>query len=344
MSAREPVLEIAQLTVAFPARRSLAQIARREPKRQVLALDGVSLTLFDGETLGIVGESGSGKSTLAKAVVGLVRPNAGAIRFRGVDLAGERGHAGAERRRIQLIFQDPYSSLNPRLRVGEAIGEPARVHKLADRGSVADASATLLQQVGLPASIAQRRPRTLSGGQRQRVAIARALAARPDVLLADEAVSALDVSVQAQIVNLLADLQCELGLSIVFVSHQLAVVEHLASRVAVMYLGRIVEIGATSEVFANPAHPYTRALLAAQPGRHRRGPRAKPALKGEIPSPLAIPSGCRFRTRCPLAQEICAEVDPREVAVSATHAAWCHFATASAVPAGGPVDKAAACR
>jgi len=322
----EPLLDVIGATVRFPMRRDLGAVLRRRPAPQLVALDGVSLSLGANETLGVVGESGSGKSTLAKAIVRLVEMDTGTVRFAGRSITELTGQELADvRRRIQLVYQDPYSSLNPRLRIDDAVTEPAIVHGLAARSRRDESARQLLDRVGLPQAVASRRPRALSGGQRQRVAIARALAAQPEILLADEAVSALDVSVQAQILNLFADIQRDLGIAILFISHQLSVVSHVADNIAVMYLGRIVEYGSVSDVFDAPAHPYTRALLASQPGRHRRGAqRRRPVLGGEVPSPLEIPSGCRFRTRCPLAQEVCAEIDPPPIAVSPSHTSWCH--------------------
>jgi oligopeptide transport system ATP-binding protein len=280
-----------------------------------------------GATLGIVGESGSGKSTLAKAIVQLVPLAAGSVRFDRCEAHTMRGRDLKEvRRRVQLIYQDPYCSLNPRLSIEQAISEPAVVHGFCSARGAHGRALEVLAQVGLPAAVATRRPVALSGGQRQRVAIARALAARPDILVADEAASALDVSVQAQILNLFTDLQHELGLSMLFISHALSVVTQIADRVAVMYLGRIVEVGPATEIFQRPAHPYTAALLRAQPGRHRREAAGRAALSGEIPSALNIPQGCRFRSRCPMAQQICAEVDPAPVALSGMHISYCHFA------------------
>jgi oligopeptide/dipeptide ABC transporter ATP-binding protein len=322
----EPLLEVTGATVGFQMRRDLAAMLRRRPAPRLVALDGVSLSLGSNETLGVVGESGSGKSTLAKAIVHLVELDAGTVRFAGRVISGLKGRDLTDvRRRIQLVYQDPYSSLNPRLYIDDAITEPAIVHGLAPQGQRDEVARELLERVGLPQTVSRRRPRALSGGQRQRVAIARALAAQPDILLADEAVSALDVSIQAQILNLFAEIRRDLGIAILFISHQLSVVSHVADNVAVMYLGRIVEYGSISEVFESPAHPYTEALIASQPGRHRRGAqRRRPVLRGEVPSPLEIPTGCRFRTRCPLAQDVCAEVDPPAVAVSASHTSWCH--------------------
>jgi oligopeptide/dipeptide ABC transporter ATP-binding protein len=292
-----------------------------------VAVDGVSLEVGERETLGLVGESGSGKTTVARCIVRLVEPDAGSIRFRDLDIRAARGadlrHA---RRHIQVIFQDPYSSLNPRLSVGEAIEEAGRVHGRVSRTAGSDRVSTLLELVGLPAATAARRPRELSGGQRQRVAIARALAVEPSIVIADEAVSALDVSVQAQILNLFEQLVAELGLAVIFISHQLAVIAHMADRVAVMYLGRIVETGPTAEVFTRPRHPYTAALLSAHPTlepRERRE-RRTPALRGELPSPYQMPAGCRFNTRCAFAEERCFVDEPRLEEASPGHRVACH--------------------
>jgi oligopeptide transport system ATP-binding protein len=324
MTRADVLLEVDDVTKSFPLRRSAGEILRRQTQPRLVALDGVSVSVRARRTLGIVGESGSGKSTLAKSIVRLVEPEQGAIRFSGKDLlTADRSELKQIRRRMQMVYQDPYASLNPRLKVGDAILEPARVHGLVDRQQEARRLGELLDKVGLSRKLVERRPRALSGGQRQRVAIARALATEPDVLIADEAVSALDVSIQAQILNLFAELQQELGLTMIFISHQLSVVGHIADDVAVMYLGRIVEQGPTASVFAKPAHPYTAALLAAQPARDRAA-RRDPIVKGEIPSLLDIPRGCRFRTRCPLAQQICEQVDPPRVDVTPTHSSWCH--------------------
>jgi oligopeptide/dipeptide ABC transporter ATP-binding protein len=332
MSALGPLLAITDLRVTFPTRRSLRDIVRFQRPPRLIALDGVSIAVPTHGTVGVVGESGSGKSTLAKAVVRLVEPESGSIHFDGTDLLRANGRELRDiRRRLQMVYQDPYSSLNPRLRVGETIMEPAKVHGLVARDRASARLAELMDQVGLAQKIASRLPRELSGGQRQRVAIARALACEPRLLIADEVVSALDVSIQAQILNLFADLQRELGLTMVFIAHQLPVVAHIADHVAVMYLGRIVEYGPCESVFNNPQHPYTAALLAAQPSRARRGPRT-PALSGEIPSPLAIPDGCRFRTRCPHALPHCAAKDPEPRRVGESHHAWCHLATEAALP------------
>jgi oligopeptide/dipeptide ABC transporter ATP-binding protein len=297
------------------------------------AVDGVDLDLRRGESLALVGESGSGKSTLALALTGVRPVDQGEIRFDGRRLPARRSRA--DRRRIQMVFQDPYSSLNPRLTVGGMLAELLKAHHVVPRSQVNEVSTELLTLVGLAPAALSAYPRQFSGGQRQRVAIARALALRPDVLVADEPVSALDVSVQATILNLLQDLRRELGLTLLLISHNLAVVRHLCDRVAVMYLGRIVEVAPTEELFRAPRHPYTRGLLAAIPRltaqATEEGP---PAIAGDPPSPLRIPSGCRFRTRCPMAQARCAEEDPA-LAVSPDdprHLAACHFAFSPASP------------
>ncbi len=320
MTAEQPLLSVGGLSKAFVLR-------GRGAGRRLVALDDVSLDVRTHEIVGVVGESGSGKSTLAKCLVRLVEPDAGRVRFDGREVLELRGKALARvRRRMQMIYQDPYSSLNPLLSVGEAIAEPARFHGLIDKGRGREHVRASLEVVGLNEQLADRRPRELSGGQRQRVAIARAMAVRPDLLLADEAVSALDVSIQAQILNLFADLRDEHGVAIVFIAHNLSVVAHLADRVNVMYLGAIMESGPTRAVFAAPGHPYTAALLGAQPGRHRRGTAAKPVLRGEIPSALDVTTGCRFRTRCPLARDVCAEQAPPAVDLGDGRVARCHFA------------------
>jgi oligopeptide transport system ATP-binding protein len=326
MASEERLLTVRDLSKAFMLRRSMAGSERGESRRLV-ALDRVSLGVRTHEIVGVVGESGSGKSTLAKCLVRLVEPDAGGVEFQGRDVLALRGWELAQaRRQMQMIYQDPYSSLNPLMSVGTAVAEPARVHRLSDRDRQAEHVRHALEIVGLNPALASRRPRELSGGQRQRVAIARAMAVRPELLLADEAVSALDVSIQAQILNLFASLRDEHGVAIVFIAHNLSVVAHIADRVNVMYLGAIMESGPTAEVFATPGHPYTAALLSAQPGRHRRRQAAKPVLRSEIPSPLNIPSGCRFRTRCPLAQDICREQAPPDVDLGSGRVARCHFA------------------
>ncbi|MGR3376925.1 ABC transporter ATP-binding protein [Salipiger abyssi] len=281
-------------------------------KHDVWAVRDVSLSIAKGETVGIVGESGCGKSTLGRMMLGLETPSTGSVSFDGRDLSTL---GGAERRqlsrRMQMVFQDPFGSLDPRRSIGAQIADGLKTHKIVPASQVRTEVARLLEQVGLPASAAQRRPHEFSGGQRQRIAVARALSTRPDFIVADEPVSALDVSIQAQVVNLLMDLRRDLDLAMLFISHDLHVVRHLCTRIAVMYLGRIVEEGPAEQVFGSPAHPYTRALLAATPSLH-----PKPSddtgriLKGELPSPASPPSGCAFRTRCPLAEDACAAAVP----------------------------------
>jgi oligopeptide transport system ATP-binding protein len=322
----EPLLTARGVSVWFPVGSQFAARFRHE-ERLLRAVDGVDLDIGRGQALALVGESGSGKSTLALALAGLHPVDRGEICLDGKVLRAHRSRA--DQRRIQMVFQDPYSSLNPRLTVGGMLAELLRVHHVVPREDVHACSAELLTLVGLGEDALRAHPRQFSGGQRQRVAIARALALRPDVLVADEPVSALDVSVQATILNLLRDLRRELGLSLLLISHNLAVVRHLCDQVAVMYLGRIVEVAPTEQLFSAPRHPYTRALLAAIPRlAESAGDARAPAIAGDPPSPLRIPSGCRFRTRCPMAQPRCEQEDPALAASpdDPGHQAACHFA------------------
>ncbi|KIH97662.1 peptide ABC transporter ATPase [Streptomonospora alba] len=327
-----PLVEAAGLTKSFKVPRSSAGTTR------LRALDGVDLTLERGETLGLVGESGCGKSTLARVLLMLDRPDQGTLRFDGTDPLSLRGkELLAWRRRVQMVFQDPFASLNPRLNVAELIGEPWRTHRdLVPRGGRDRRVRKLLEMVGLREGDARRYPQELSGGQRQRIGIARALALKPDVIVCDEPVSALDLSVQAQVLNLLAELQAELDVSYVFISHDLSVVRHVADRVAVMYLGKVAETGRTEEIFANPRHPYTAALLSSAPAPvgSEGTSRQRILLRGEVPSPIDPPSGCRFRTRCWRAEDVCAEeVPPAEAhGGDPTHTAACHFPLEPAHP------------
>ena len=310
------------LVRTFPIR----GLAWHNRRRVVRALNGINLSVARGETLAVVGESGCGKSTLARALVRLIELDSGQILFGGENVRTLRGSALRRyNRRVQLVFQDPYGSLNPRMTVGEMLEEALRVHQIVTPSKRAARVAELLSLVRLPSAATERLPHEFSGGQRQRVAIARALSVQPDMLIADEIVSALDVSVQAQMLNLLLDLQNELGLAILFVSHDLRVVRHLAHRVAVMYLGRVVETGDADAVFTSPLHPYTQALLRAVP-QVRVGRRSENvALTGELPSPLAIPSGCPFHPRCPLAFDRCRVQAPALYAGSVGHKAECHL-------------------
>jgi oligopeptide/dipeptide ABC transporter ATP-binding protein len=320
------LIDMAGVAVHFPVRRAWLDIIGRAPRQVVRAVDGVDLAIGERETLGLVGESGSGKTTLARALVRIYEPTAGSIRLKGRALAsyprlGDDGLC----RQIQMVFQDPYSSLNPRKTVGAALTEVLLFHRLSDAAGAPVEVARLLREVGLPESVAARLPRTLSGGQRQRVGLARALAVKPLFIVLDEPVAALDVSIQAQILNLLKDLKEHAGVGMLLVAHELSVVRHMSDRVAVMYLGRIVETGAMSAIFERPHHPYTQSLLKAVPRliperRHRAA-----VLKGDIPGPLAIPSGCRFHPRCPKAQDICRRLDPPVATIAPGHLAACHF-------------------
>ena len=287
----------------------------------VRAVDGVSFSVEKGETLGIVGESGCGKSTTGRALLQLLPKTAGSVRFQGVEVGDLRGSALlAFRRKVQMVFQDPYASLSPRLTVGQLVGEPLEIHKIpGDRKARVE---ELLKSVGLPEGIASRYPHAFSGGQRQRIGIARALALNPELIVLDEPVSALDISVRAQVVNLLMELQQERGIAYVFIGHDLALIRHVAHRVAVMYLGRIVEVGTAEALYTNPRHPYTRSLLASAPLPDPTKRRESAPLEGDPPSPLNIPTGCRFRTRCPFAQPLCAEKEPQ---LDPATGAACHF-------------------
>ncbi len=311
-------ISIDGLTVRFSAPTPLRERLRRERRTLAAVLD-VTLAVEAGSSVGIVGESGSGKTTVARTICGLQPATSGAVTINAS--APERGRS---RPRVQMVFQDPTSSLDPRQRVRDIIGEVLRVHHIVPRNRVDARVEELAAQVGLSKGLLDVLPKRLSGGQRQRVAIARSLAAEPAVLVADEAVSALDVSVKAGILNLLSDLKTDLGLTLVLITHDLATVRHACDNVAVMYLGRLVEVGPAEQVMTRPAHPYTRALLDAIPHVHRTAP-LPPPLVGEPPSPLAPPTGCAFRTRCPVAQEGCAEHRPEPSEVSAGHSAACHF-------------------
>lgn len=315
-----PLLRVQHLTVRFPAARE------GRVRRFVHAVEDVSFEVPRGTTLGLVGESGSGKSTIGNALTGLVRPTSGSVHLAGEDVLAARGARARElRRRVAMVFQDPYASLDPRRSIRATVREPMDVHRRGVDRRARDARVTeLLGLVGLPAGVADRYPHELSGGQRQRVAVARALAADPDVVVLDEATASLDVSVQAQIMNLLRRLQRELGLTYLFISHDLAAVEHMSHRVVVMYLGRVMESGSRQDLYAGPGHPYTQALLSAIPHDDPAVERSRERilLAGELPSPLEPPSGCVFRTRCPLAVPACsAQVEPHHLGED--HASWC---------------------
>ena len=316
------LLTVADLKVHFPIRKGILQ----RTVGHVFAVDGVSLTISPGRTLALVGESGCGKTTVGKALLQLIPPTAGSVRLAGEELVGLRGRRlRAVRRHLQMVFQDPFASLNPRLRIGEIIAEGIGALAAAPAGQAQAAVRALLQQVGLPDDAVDRYPHEFSGGQRQRIAIARALAVQPELLVCDEPTSALDVSVQAQILNLLKQLQAELGVAYLFITHNFAVVEYLAHDVAVMYLGRIVEQGRAEDVLENPRHPYTQALLSAVPVPRLDGGEGRIRLGGETPSPASPPTGCHFHPRCPKATAVCRERYPERTAVSATHAVNCHW-------------------
>ncbi|HEV8482118.1 MAG TPA: dipeptide ABC transporter ATP-binding protein [Blastocatellia bacterium] len=321
------MLEVRNLKKYFPAGSGLLG-ARNET---IKAVDGVSFGIRRGETFGLVGESGCGKSTIGRCILRLIEPSAGQVNFQGTDLLTLGSEELRRRRRdLQIIFQDPYSSLNPRMKVGEIIEEPLIIHRTGARTERRERVAELLRLVGLEPAHAARYPHEFSGGQRQRIGIARALALNPSFIVCDEPVSALDVSVQAQVVNLLQDLQEKLGLTYLFISHGLSVVEHISSRVGIMYLGKLVEVASSEEIFKNAQHPYTRALLSAIPVPDPDSRRERLPLAGEMPTPTRPPSGCRFRTRCPLAEPRCAESEPEMVEVAPGHFVACMVVAPSA--------------
>jgi oligopeptide/dipeptide ABC transporter ATP-binding protein len=316
------LLEVNRLTVHYPVRTGIFS----RVSGQVHAADEVSFSIAEGETLGLVGESGCGKSSTAKAVLKLIEPTGGEIRWRGERIdALSPAQMRPYRRELQAVFQDPYSSLNPRMRAADIVAEPIRNFESATAGEIGERVAGLFDKVGLRADQMVKYPYEFSGGQRQRLGIARALAPRPRLIVCDEPVSALDVSVQAQVINLLMDLQDEFGLSYLFVAHDLAVVEHISHRVAVMYLGRIVELAETASLFARPQHPYTVALLSAVPVPDPQSRRKRIILAGDVPSPVNPPPGCRFHTRCPLAEARCRVEVPAMKEVAPGHFAACHL-------------------
>ena len=321
----EPLLEVRRLEMQFVVSNSVGRRIQGRPPDVVQAVAGVDLALQPGEVLGLVGESGCGKSTLGRCIVGLYEPTAGEVLWQGQPLSARRDRA--ERRRMQMVFQDPYSSLNPRMTVRQTLSELLRVHRMVPRSQIDVRCRELMDLVGLGERSLDAHPRQFSGGQRQRVSIARALALEPDMLIADEPVSALDVSVQATVLNLLDELRRQLGLTMLFIAHNMAVVRHVCDRVAVMYLGRIVETAPTAELFNNPRHPYTQGLLKAVPRLVPGRASQAPAMVGDPPSPIDPPTGCRFHPRCPLAQPVCSADDPQLAAGNdEPHLAACHFA------------------
>jgi peptide/nickel transport system ATP-binding protein/oligopeptide transport system ATP-binding protein len=322
----KPILEVDQLRMYFPVK-SPGLI--RRTVGQVQAVDGVSFQVAEATSLGLVGESGCGKSTTGRLITRLYKPTAGAIRFEGQDIA-QAGPSELKplRREIQMIFQDPYTSLNPRQTVGSIVGAPLAIHKVLPKDKILPRVQELLEIVGLNPEHYNRYPHEFSGGQRQRIGIARALTLQPKLLVADEPVSALDVSIQAQVVNLLQDIQNEFGVAFLFIAHDLAIVRHFCPEIAVMYLGKIVEIGDRESIYNNAHHPYTQALLSAVPDVKQAatgGRIERIRLQGDVPSPIDPPSGCRFRTRCPIAQEICARHEPPLLQIGRQHKVACHF-------------------
>ena len=325
-----PIVEVDGMAVHFP----IATGMFRRQRGTVRAVDGVDLVVNKGETLGLVGESGSGKTTLGRAILQLYKPTAGSVSFDGIDLTGLTSEAMRRmRRRVQMIFQDPYASLNPRMTVGRLIGEPLKVHALARGSGVDKRVRELLHLVGLSPQVVNRYPHEFSGGQRQRIGVARALAVQPDFVVADEPISALDVSIQAQIINLLKDLQGELGLTYIFIGHDLATVGYISDRIAVMYLGKIVELAARDELYENPRHPYTQALFSAIPipDPMAEARRKRIILTGDVPSPVDPPAGCRFHPRCFLRErlgnpELCVTQEPQLSEQFPGHRVACHFA------------------
>ena len=323
--SNEVVLSVQDLMMHFPIRRGIFQ----RQVGAVRAVDGVSFEVKRGETLGLVGESGCGKSTTGRTILQLYKPTGGSVQFDGVDLIKLKGEQMRQmRRKIQMIFQDPYASLNPRMTVGQLIGEPLMVHNVATGAEINDRVANLLELVKMNPAFASRYPHEFSGGQRQRIGVARALALQPSFIICDEPISALDVSIQAQVVNLLEELQSQFNLTYLFIAHDLSMVKHISDRIAVMYLGVLVELTTRDELHATPLHPYTRALLSAVPipDPIADAKRERTILKGDVPSPANPPSGCRFRTRCPIAEARCAEARPEFREIKPGHFVACFFA------------------
>jgi oligopeptide transport system ATP-binding protein len=333
--ARDEILRVEELVKHFPIRAGFFG----STVGHVRAVDGVSFAVKHGEAFGLVGESGCGKTTLAQTLVRLYKPNTGRILFDGVDLAGLGPSAmRPHRRRIQMIFQDPYASLDPRMTVGHIVGEPLEIYGVGTRAQREARVAELLQTVGLNAYMVNRYPHEFSGGQRQRIGIARALALQPELVICDEPVSALDVSIQAQVLNLLRDLQTEFGLTYLFIAHNLAAVAYVCDRIGVMYLGKLVELGTTEQICERPMHPYTRALLSAVPIPAPGLKKQRIVLSGDVPSPVNPPSGCRFRTRCPMAREDCASAIPPLREVEPGHWVACFYAEQSQVEMPPPIE------
>lgn len=331
---QEVLLEVKDLVKHFPIRQG---VIFSKQVGAVQAVDGISFNVNKGETLGLVGESGCGKTTAGRCILRLIEPTSGEVKFDGKDVPSlPKDELRELRKEMQIIFQDPYGSLNPRMTVGDIVGEPLHIHKLAKGAAKEKRVREILETVGLSAFHARRFPHEFSGGQRQRIGIARALAVDPRLIICDEPVSALDVSIQAQVINLLQDLQEEFGLTYLFIAHDLSVVKHISDRVAVMYLGKIVELTGKTELYRNPRHPYTQALLSAIPEADPTIKKERILLKGDVPSPINPPTGCRFHTRCPKAMDICKTKDPAFVDTGDGHFVACHL-----VPAAKAAEKLA---
>ncbi len=331
---QEVLLEVKDLVKHFPIRQG---VIFSKQVGAVQAVDGIGFNVNKGETLGLVGESGCGKTTAGRCILRLIEPTSGEVKFDGKDVPSlPKDELRELRKEMQIIFQDPYGSLNPRMTVGDIVGEPLHIHKLAKGAAKEKRVREILETVGLSAFHARRFPHEFSGGQRQRIGIARALAVDPRLIICDEPVSALDVSIQAQVINLLQDLQEEFGLTYLFIAHDLSVVKHISDRVAVMYLGKIVELTGKTELYRNPKHPYTQALLSAIPEADPTIKKERILLKGDVPSPINPPSGCRFHTRCPKAMDICKTKDPAFVDTGDGHFVACHL-----VPAAKSAEKLA---
>jgi len=322
LNGPEPLLEVRNLKKYFPVRRGvLSRVAAH-----LKAVDDISFTIGKGETFGLVGESGCGKTTAGRAILRLIEPDSGEVLFEGVNLPGlNAAEMRAKRRDMQIIFQDPFASLNPRMTIRTIVGEPFAIHRIAKGAEREDRVAKLLDTVGLEPSVMSRYPHEFSGGQRQRIGIARALALRPKLIVADEPVSALDVSIQSQIINLLADLQEEFGLTYLFISHAIPVIEQISTKIGVMYLGKLVEVGTSEQICTNPAHPYTQALLSAVPVPDPAAKKHRVVLTGDVPTPMNPPSGCRFHTRCPIAVDRCKIDEPQLRNLVDGRQAACHL-------------------
>lgn len=324
-NAQEPLLQVRGLSLRFPVKQGLLDILMRRPQQAVTAVDDVDLAIYPGECLGLVGESGCGKSTLAKTIIRIYDPDAGTVLLDGVDFTALKGkRLQAARRSVQMVFQDPYSSLNPRMSVGAMLKEVLQVHHVCPKDEMDARVAALLEMVGLAPDAAQRSPGEFSGGQRQRIGIARSLAVQPKFVVCDEAVSALDVSIQSQIINLLADLKEQSNLTYLFITHDLSVVKYISDRIGVMYLGNMVELANTQELFDHPLHPYTEALMAAIPTTDVEEHRELRILEGDIPSPVNPPQGCKFHTRCAHCTEICKHAVPEWKEMAPGHFVACH--------------------